>query len=185
MNRQLSLPLLLIALLLAWALVSPQDPLLQPPPTVSESTAPTPDSYAHGVVAYSYDREGKLRSRTQAEALRRFNAVEEVELAAPRRWEFDGDDEWFARAERGLLRERQDLLELRGNAQLEYLSGGAQLHTEALMIDITRKTARSLAPVDITQEDGHRMRAEQLVMELDLRRALFTGRVHSLYVPEP
>ena len=143
----------------------------------------SPDSYAHGVVARQYNADGSLRSQTEATTLRRFEAQGRVELLAPRRRQFDGDDEWFASADRGLLQERRDLLRLSGTARLRYLTGAAQFDTEELLIDLRNKIARSLTPVLLVQEDGHRLRAQRLVADLERRRAVFTGDVASVYVP--
>jgi len=182
-TRQLSIPLLLVALLLAWALFGPSDRLLQPPPVEEKTTELIPDSYARDVIALEFNTDGSLASETRASTLERFAAAGRVELIEPQRREFSGTDEWYARARRGTLFERRESLRLWGEARLDYLSGSAELRTERLLIDLRNKRAFSQAPVTVTQADGHRIEAKQLVADLAGQRAIFSDSVKSVYVP--
>ena len=182
MKRGLSIPLLLFAALLVWTLMTPRQPLLPPAAPPQEQEERVPDSYGEAVVALEYDEAGVLLARTDADYLRRYRDDNVTELELPRREQF-GDDRWRARARGGLLYERREALELRGDVQLSYPDREVEFRSEAILINYRNQTARSLAPVVAWQGES-RVEAPQMLINLDTEVAVLRGGVRSVYVPQ-
>lgn len=184
MKKRLSIPLLLCAGGVVYALVSAPPQLVAPEPAASSPEEPAPDSYAVTVSLHAYGEDGRLLDRTDARLLRRFEGQALLELEAPRRWGHDGDGGWVASAQRGELSEQRDVLHLRGDVRLRHEVEGVEFVTEAMQINLDRQTARSLAPVHSSQGDNE-TRADTLWVNLDTEVAVLTGNVRSVYVPRP
>jgi LPS export ABC transporter protein LptC len=182
MHRRLSLPLLAFALLLLWVLLTPRQTLMQRPAPEPEDSGRPPDSYAVELIAREFDENGTLISETVAAELRRFQLQNLVAMSDLERRNFVTDGDWLTRADRGALNENNNVLELRGNVTLRYLAEGAVLSTEALDINLTSNTARSLAPVNGEQGDNS-FRAESMFVNMNSRRATFSDGVSSRFAP--
>lgn len=182
MKKRISLPLLLCAGLLVYALVTPA-PEFIPEPAPTEPDARSPLSYAHDVTLRSYGPEGTLADRTEARILRRFDDNAVVELTAPQRWGHRGSADWVASARTGILYEKRDALQLNGDVELRYTADGAVFSTQSMLINLRFQTARSLAPVRAWQGENE-THAQMLTANLNLERATLTGNVRSVYVPE-
>lgn len=183
-RKRLSIPLLVAATLMVYALIATPPRLVQDPgPTAAEELIP--DAYAEGVSMRSFSETGTLVSRTDAEALQRFTAPARVRLDAPRRWAYGTDSEWFAVSREGELFEDRDILELQGDVQLRYETEAVTFATEALTINLDKRIAESDAGVRSWQaSEGNEVRADRLFTNLDRRVAVLTGNVRSVYVPE-
>jgi len=183
-RKRLSVPLLLVAALTAYALFNTPAGLIQDPvPTASEG--PAPDAYASGVSLRAFSEAGILLERTDARELRRFDGPGRVELDAPQRWSFDAQGSWFAVSQQGELFEHRDVLELRGDVELRYESRSVTFATEGMIIHLDKQTARSTSAVRAWQDDERsEMRADTLFADLDRRVAILNGNVRSVYVPE-
>lgn len=182
MRHSLSIPLILFAALLAWALMTPTQTLLVPTPPSAAIETRIPDSYAQGVVEREFDANGVLVSRTETTRLRRYRGAEITELDLPRRESFSADGNWVATANSGLLREGQETLQLDGHVELRYARDGVEFYSPSMLINLQERTARSLAPVEIRQ-GAHRISADNMFITLESERATLTGGVQSTYVP--
>jgi LPS export ABC transporter protein LptC len=181
-KRRLSLPLLLCAALLIYALTTPP-PVMVREPAPTNPEARILDSYARTVIVRSFDEAGQLLDRTDALSLRRYKGAAVVELEEPRRWGYNGDSNWVASSQRGLLREERETLALEGAVNLRYSADGVEFATESLLLNLRTQTALSQAPVRAWQE-GNEMRAEKLFANLDKKIATLSGNVTSVYVPD-
>jgi LPS export ABC transporter protein LptC len=182
MKKRLSVPLLLCAALLVYAIVSPSPGLLQdtsPPPSAGRA----PDSYAVAVTVDDYDEGGVLRDRTAADTLRRYTDEALVELDKPRRRSYADNGQWFASAETGALREASDVLTLLHDVKLRYTADNLRFLTEEMAINLRTRVAESRAPVRMWQSDNETS-ADRLYINLDSQVATLNGAVKTRYVPE-
>lgn len=180
MKHSLSLPMLLFATLLVWALMTPRQTLLLPTPQPPAEPARVPDSYARNVIVDEFDERGLLMHRMEATELERYAPEEVTELTSPQRVSFSKKGPWTVRADSGRLNEKPQTLLLEGDVALSYVDRDTDVYSEAMLINLQARTARSLAPVRINQE-GNRIRAPQLFLSLDAQRAALSGGVHSVY----
>ena len=181
MKKRLSIPLLLCCALLVYALVSEPPQIADPEPTASEVIPP--ESYAFDVIVRDYDDEGRLRDQTDAEALRRFPNKAAVELDRLRATRHSATGPWVADADRGLLNERRERLDLQGNVKLVYETDGVHFASDAMILNMRDNTARSAAPVRSWQ-GGNETRADKLFVNLDRQTATLEGSVVTSYEPE-
>jgi LPS export ABC transporter protein LptC len=182
MKPSLLIPLILFAALLTWTLMTPRENLLHPAPPPSGAKQRIPTSYATGVTTFEFDEQGVLTSRMEATALRRYRGSSLVELDMPIRENFGEAGTWTASAQRGLLKENTETLRLDGSVRLHYDSEGAQFLSESMLINIPRRTARSLAPVEAWTGEN-RIGAPNMFISLDSQRATLRGGVTSTYAP--
>jgi LPS export ABC transporter protein LptC len=183
-RKRLSIPLLIAAALMVYALVATPPRLVQEPaPTTSESVMP--DAYAEGVSMRSFSEDGILLERTDASTLRRFEAPGRVEFDEPRRWAYAATGDWYAVSREGELYERSDILELRGDVELRYETESVTFATDELSVNLGRQIAESDVGVRAFQpSEGNEIRADRLFTNLDRQVAVLTGNVRSVYVPE-
>lgn len=133
----------------------------------------------------SFSEAGTLLERTDASALRRFEAPGRVELDAPQRWTYADTGDWYAESREGELYERRDILELRGDVELRYESESVTFVTDQLSVNLSRQIAESDVGVRVRQlSEGNELRADRLFTNLDRQVAVLTGNVRSVYVPE-
>ena len=183
-RKRLSIPLLIAATLMVYALIA-TPPRLVPDPQPTAVETLVPDAYAEGVSMRSFSETGVLTDRTDAEALQRFAVPGRVTFTAPRRWAYGPDGDWFAVSREGELFEASEILELQGDVQLRYETESVTFATEALTINLDKQIAESDAGVRSWQaSEGNEVRADRLFTNLDRRVAVLTGNVRSVYVPE-
>lgn len=163
-------------------MLAPTPRLIQPPAKVVDDT-PVPDSYAENISVQDFDENGVPLHTTQANKLRRFERIARIEMEQPRRWGYEGDQNWVARAETGTLLERSEVLRLTGDVLLEYLDNNAKFATEAMSISLRKRTARSEAPVRVWQ-GSNETRGDKLFADLNRQLATVSGSVRSRYLPE-
>lgn len=186
MKKRLSIPLLLGAAGLVYALWGSPPALVPQDPVVQDSEAPVPDSYARTVSVRRYAADGTLLEETDARSLRRYRvngvAGERVELEAPQRRGHEGDQGWIASAERGEYRDGREALRLSGDVRLRYTLRDIEFLTQEMVIRIDQQTARSLTPVRAWQADNETT-ANRLFVNLDREVAVLSGDVRSVYQP--
>jgi LPS export ABC transporter protein LptC len=182
-KKRLSIPLLIGAGGLIYALVSTPPTLIAPPATPATSDEAVPQSYASGVTVSVFGENGELLDRTLARSLQRFGDAGVIELDAPQRFGFGGDAGWRASAESGELVEASDVLRLSGDVTLRYTDEGVEFRTQEMVIDIPQQTARSLTPVRAWQLDNETT-ADALWVHFEREVAVLSGNVRSVYRPE-
>lgn len=181
-RKRLSIPLLLGAGLVLFA-------LFEPPPQLLQESAPqqtdlvAPDSYAIEVSMRNFDTDGILLDRTDASVLRRYESAALLELEQPKRWGHEGDSDWIATADKGELHERSNMMRLHGNVHLVYTDQAVEFDTEAMRFNLTKKTALSEAPVRVRQGENE-TRADQLYAILDWQQARLKGNIRTVYKPD-
>lgn len=182
MKKRLSVPLLLCAALLVYAMVIPSPGLLQDTssPPITERA---PDSYALAVTVNDYDESGTLRDRTEADMLRRYPDEALIELDKPRRRSYIDNGQWYARADQGTLRETSDVLTLSHDVQLRYSTDNLRFLSEEMAINLKTRVAESRTPVRMWQSDNE-TRADRLYINLQSQVATLNGAVETRYVPE-
>ncbi len=186
MKKRLSIPLILGAAGLVYALWGDPPEIAQPDPGTAETGDPVPESYASGVSVRRFAADGSLLEETEADRLRRFEVSgeigERVELDAPRRRGHEGDQGWIASAERGEYTDGRETLRLSGTVRLRYTQRDLEFLTEEMLIRIDKQTARSLTPVRAWQADNETT-ANRLFVNLDREVAVLSGNVRSVYQP--
>ena len=182
MKKRLSIPLLIGASGLVYALWGTPPNIVVPAPAEDEDSLPVPDSYATAVTVRRYSPKGELLDQTDAARLRRFVAEDRTEFEAPTRRGHDGDDGWTASAHSGEYSEGRTQLRLTGDVSLRYASRSLEFLTQTMHIDLDTQTARSLTPVRAWQDDGETV-ADRLFVNLDREVAVLTGDVRSVYQP--
>lgn len=183
MKKRLSIPLLIGAGGLVYALWGTPPELVIPIPAADDDGLPVPDSYAEAVTVRRYSAEGALLDQTDAARLRRYVAGDRTEFDAPIRRGHEGDDGWTASAQSGEYSEGRTLLRLSGDVSLRYASRNLEFLTQTMHIDLNNQTARSLTPVRAWQDDGETV-ADRLFVNLDREVAVLTGDVRSVYRPD-
>ncbi|GEM_PF-6011790 len=183
MKKRLSIPLVLCAAGLVYALVG-TPPQIMPEPRGPVTETPIPDAYAGAVSVRQYGETGELEERTDADYLRRFTRRAVSELENPRRWGYGEDGPWQARALRGEILEQRDVLRLNGEVSIHYPGDDVEFTTEAMNINLERQIARSLAPVRVWQESNETL-ADSLHLDLAKEVATLNGNVRTYYAPEP
>ena len=79
MRKRLSIPLILAAALLIYAVQGPSPQLITgPEPVIND--IPTPESYARGVTVREFSATGEALDRTEAKELRRFKESALIEM---------------------------------------------------------------------------------------------------------
>ena len=183
MKKRLSIPLLVGACGLVYALVSTPPELIAPPSPPATGTEPVPQSYASDVTVSVFGDAGELLDRTVAVELQRFGTRGVIELDEPQRFGFGGDAAWRASANSGELTEASDVLRLSGDVTLRYAAEGVEFQTQEMVIDIPQQTARSLTPVRTWQLDNETT-ADALWVHFEREVAVLSGNVRSVYRPE-
>ncbi|MEM1404775.1 MAG: LPS export ABC transporter periplasmic protein LptC [Pseudomonadota bacterium] len=182
MRKRLSIPLLLAAAMLLYAVQGPGPQLITGPERIIDNT-PSPESYARNVMVREFSDAGEPLDRTHARELRRFKESAIIEMDEPQRFGHEGNENWVARANTGLLLERTDMLELSGDVSLTYAADGAEFAGEAMKIDLARRTARSTTTVSANQGQNQ-VRGNIFFADLNREVATLSGGVSSRYVPD-
>ncbi|GAB5414719.1 MAG: hypothetical protein Cons2KO_23220 [Congregibacter sp.] len=181
-KKRISVPLLLSAVLIGYALFKTPEQLTQDPEP-SAPTAGLPDSFADKVELVQFDVQGRILDRTQAEYMRRFESAGLLEMDTLRRRGHAGDTNWHARADGGLLMEESNELQLSGDVRLRYESDNLEFRSASMIIDLDTQIATSTAPARIWQEDQETT-ADTLSVDLAQEQANMLGNVRARYVPE-
>jgi LPS export ABC transporter protein LptC len=181
-KKRLSIPLILCAGGLTYALLSapPVRVVTQAPPT--EPTEAQPETYASDVTLRLYDANGRLLSRTDAAALRRYPDRGVAELDEPQRFGHEGDQGWRASATAGEWLEASEILRLEGDVSLRYDAEGVEFRSDTLVLNLRDQTARSRTPVR-AWKDAQETVADRLFVDLEREVAVLNGNVRSIYVP--
>ena len=182
MRKRLSIPLILCAGGLTYALLTAPPVSIVSPGQPTEPAAPQPETYARDVTLRSYGEDGRLLSRTDAVALRRFPDRAVAELERPQRFGHEGDDGWRASAMAGEWLEAREILRLEGDVSLRYDTKGVAFQSETMVLDLRDQTARSPTPVRAWQ-DAHETVADRLFVDLEREVAVLNGNVRSVYQP--
>ena len=182
MRKRLSIPLILAAALLIYAVQGPSPQLITgPEPVIND--IPSPESYARGVTVREFSETGEALDRTEAKELRRFKESALIEMDEPRRWGHEGDDNWVATANSGELLERTSVLRLSGDVSLSYVADGARFEGESMIVHLDKRAARSSTPVTGWQ-DGNRISGNHFYADLKRQIATLSGGVSSRYLPD-
>jgi LPS export ABC transporter protein LptC len=181
MSRTLLHLLLAVAVLVAagyfW------DPRLQDAAVPLDSAGEElPRTYLENSRSIAYDEHGVMTEVIEARAARFYAGRNISVLDHPRFYSHDGNDKtWSASADQGTYRHTRDVLILEDNVQLINDQTQGRLETDAMVINLTRQTARSDAAVTLSQ-GPNRTRADGMVANLKSERINLTGNVESLYV---
>lgn len=181
MKKRLSIPLLICAGLLVYALIAEPPRIIQAPEPVSD-TLRIPESYAHEVRVRDFDEQGQLIDQTNAQALRRYEDQLATELDTLESRHFSEGGPWIAEARQGFLNEFTERLRLEGDVQLRYESDGVRFLSQSMTVNLGERTARSNAPVRAWQGPNE-TRAERLFVNLDRQIATLNGMVRTEYQP--
>jgi LPS export ABC transporter protein LptC len=168
--------------MLVYVMLSPAPRIIQPP-IPGDAAAHAPQSYAFGVKVLDFNENGLLESATDARELRRFDDASRLELDEPYRESFGDEGRWIASAHFGELYESQDLLVLSDNVHLHYSDDNVEFASEAMTINMARRSAESRVPVRVWQ-DANETRADRLYISLDRQIATLSGDVRTVYAPE-
>jgi len=181
-KKRLSIPLILCAGALTYALLTapPVSVVTQAPPT--EPAAAQPETYARDVTLSDYGEDGQLLSRTDARALRRYAGRPVAELDEPRRFGHEGDQGWRASAIAGEWLEAREILRLEGDVSLRYDTEGVEFISQTMVLNLRDQTARSRTPVRAWQDEQETV-ADRLFVDLEREVAVLNGNVRSVYVP--
>ncbi len=182
MKKRLSIPLLLCAGGLVYALLASPPVRITPEPVDPATDQPIPDSYASDVSLRVYDENGNLLDLTRSPALRRYTARGRTEFDAPARFGHAGDEGWRASADHGELIEQTEVMYLSGDVSLSYATEGVEFFSESMVIHLAEGIARSTAPVRLWKGEQETV-ADRLYVELEREVAVLTGNVRSVYVP--
>jgi LPS export ABC transporter protein LptC len=181
-KKRLSVPLILCTAGLVYVLLS------EPPVRVVSQSAPTepadvqPETYARDITLRLYGEDGRLLSRTDAAALRRYPDRAVAELDEPKRFGHEGDAGWRASATAGEWLETREVLRLAGDVSLRYDTEGVEFRSDTMVLNLRDQTARSLTPVRAWQGEQETV-ADRLFVDLEREVAVLNGNVRSTYVP--
>lgn len=182
MKKRLSVPLILCAGGLTYALLTAPPANIVSPGSPTESPAAQPETYARGVTLRTYGEDGRLLSRTDAAALRRFPGSAVAELDEPQRFGHEGDQGWRASATAGRWLEARQVLNLEGDVILRYDTEGVEFRSDTMVLDLRDQTARSPTPVRAWQ-DAQETVADRLYVDLEREIAVLNGNVRSVFEP--
>jgi LPS export ABC transporter protein LptC len=181
-KKRLSIPLILCSGGLAYALLSAPPASIMSPDPPTEPAAPQPETYARDVSLREYGEDGRLLSRTDATALRRYPDRGVAELDDPQRFGHEGNQGWRASATAGEWLEAREILRLDGDVSLRYDTEGVEFRSDTMVLDLREQTARSATPVRAWQ-DAQETVADRLFVDLAREVAVLNGNVRSVYVP--
>lgn len=137
-----------------------------------------PDGFVVNGRYLSYDDTGKMTVRFESPRIEQFEADNLATMASPRAQLFtEGESEpWRLRADSGIIRDNNDLLELEGNVKvIRNTEGGRQatLTTSRLTLDNGSRTVYTEAPVEltdsfsVTRATGMKAWLDDRILELD------------------
>jgi len=142
-------------------------------------------TYLINTRSMSYNEQGTLTEIFEAQDVRHFSKQKHSLIIEPRFYSHNGNDQtWSASSERGRFLHNREILSLAGNVVLTTDQSGVHLYTEAMLINLAKKTASSKVPVTLTQ-GLNTIKAQGMTADLNKERIRMNPNVESVYVPAP
>ncbi|MEP1470719.1 MAG: LPS export ABC transporter periplasmic protein LptC [Halieaceae bacterium] len=157
-----------------------------PDPETTARQKSLPKNYLDNTRTWSYNEQGQLTEIMEAANAEHFPQRNESLLEEPRFYSHHGDDRtWTAKATRGKFLHKKQLLILRGGVEMVNDQTQAKLASDAMTLNLVKKTAASRVPVMVTK-GPHHTRADGMLANLDSEKIRFIQNVESVYVqPQP
>ncbi len=180
-------PLLQILLAISVGLASmyfwDPNPAESPDADTSARQSKLPKTYLRKTSSWTYNEQGNLTDVLEADTVDHFPQHNESLISMPRFYSHSGDDRtWSATANNGIYQPRQQKLKLHDEVVLAHDQTGARLDTQAMDINIRRKTAQSKVDVLLSQGENQ-TRADGMLARLDQETLTLAPNVESIYAP--
>ena len=149
----------------------------------SASRQSLPKNYLESTRTWSYDDKGQLVEIIEAQRADHYPQRDESLLQEPRYYSHHGDDRtWSGEARSGRYRLSKQTLTLHNEVKLTNDQTGGVLTSELMVLDLNNRTAATITPVTITQ-DEHITHADAMLAKLDSEQIQLINNVESIYVP--
>ena len=130
-----------------------------------------------------YGERGALTEILEATSVRYFPNQNHSVLVAPKYYSHNGNDRtWSVVSDTGRFLDNRELLFLQGNVVLTDDQNEGRLYTEAMQINLQKKTARSRVPVTLKQ-GLNTITADGMLADLNKEQIRLTPNVESIYAP--
>jgi lipopolysaccharide export system protein LptC len=140
-------------------------------------------TYLVNTRSMTFAEDGTLAEVMEAARIEHFAGEDVSELQQPRFYSHDNNNRtWSASADQGTLTHRNSVLILRRQVLLGNDQSGATLETQAMALDLRRRTATSHVPVT-AQMGGNILRADGMFADLTNETILLQPNVEGTYVP--
>lgn len=177
MKKRASTAAALIGAATLWMTIE-QPPQWTPPPEAPYDFTKT---YANKMSFWRFNAAGERVSHLEVEAATQPLKKPVTELSGIQLASRTSDgQQWEAKAERGVLWDRNNRLNLEKAVELKLPEQGITVHTDQLNLDLRRKTARSSNTVAIDSETSHTT-GRGLYADLENRLLKLHQDVETLY----
>ncbi len=150
-------------------------------PSTREEAAPA--WYWTNARFWNFNDEGSLEQEATATGVEHFSEEDVTFLGEPRVVShLDEGAPWHTRAERGEVRENNDVIELSGKVEIRKADNSLNMRTERLILDRGRELAETDMAVTITGEQG-RTDAVGMRAWLKQEKVELLSKVKSVYEP--
>jgi lipopolysaccharide export system protein LptC len=150
----------------------------------TDAAAQPPEWYWETAEFWSFNTDGQLEQEVTASEAKYFKAEDIIYLRDPRITTHSGDQPpWYTRAERGEVREDNNIVELQEAVEIYQLDGTTRIHTEQLALIRNKSLAETPLKVIITGESS-RTEAVGMRAWLEQEKVELLAKVKSIYEPK-
>lgn len=150
--------------------------------TSNDEEAPT--WYWYNAHFWSFSETGSIAQDATAIDVKHYNEEDVTYLSEPRVTSYlNEEDIWYTRAERGEMRDNNQVIELYTDVAIRKAGGSINMRTQKLVLDRDRDMAHTDLPVTITGE-GNRTEGVGMQAWLKREKVELLSRVRSTYASQ-